>query len=107
MPFEKRGFIITADGIEIIKDSLEILDYSIDWTKRLARFSGVIDTSTWTIPSGITQASPNPFFVGDITTIFLSEGSLGSEYLIVNKIVTETPQAREMVMSFTIRIVIA
>ncbi len=104
MTIRQRGFILTENGELIIKDTLEILDYSIDWTKRLVGFGGVIDTSVWTIPSGITQASPSPSIASPLTTIFLSGGStvVGTKYRIVNKITTVAPNSRTLVQSFII-----
>lgn len=99
-----QGFISTKDGEEIIKDTLETLDYNIDWTKRLANFSGVIDTSVWTIPTGITQATPIPSFSGAITTIFLSGGSatVGDKHTIRNTITTTGASPRILIQSFII-----
>lgn len=106
MSCEERGFIVTKNGQEIIKDTLETLDYSIDWTKRLARFGGTIVTSVWTVPTGITQASPSPSISNPFTTIFLSggDGPVGTIYLIRNTITTNSP-ARTLTLSFRIRMV--
>jgi hypothetical protein len=102
------GFVSTTEGEEIIKDTLETLDYSIDWSPRLAGFSGVIATSVWTVPAGITQATPSPSFLGDITTIFLSGGgsNIGDTHIIRNTITTEAPNPRVLIQSFLVKMVV-
>ena len=66
------------------KDPDEVLDYEIDWTARLA--GDTINTSSWIMPSGITQDSVtvSPTKV----KIWLSDGTEGEQYIIQNRIVT-------------------
>ena len=110
MPIKGEGFIITEDGQEIIKDTLEELDYSIDWTKRLAGFSGVIDTSVWTVPNELIVGTGDkvPAIASPFTTIFLSAGSttIGAKHRVVNTITTVAPKVRTLVQSFLIEMVI-
>jgi hypothetical protein len=69
-----------------IKDPAAKLDYMFDWTEFLG--ADTIQTSTWTIPSGLTS-SGETILVGDLKTkIFLAGGTLGKRYEIQNKIVT-------------------
>lgn len=67
------------------KDPDSVLDYGIDWSDWLA--SGeTISTSTWTVPTGITEDSD---LNGDESTlIWLSGGTAGTTYTLANKIVT-------------------
>ena len=62
----------------------EVLDYVIDWTDWLS--SETITTSTWTVPSGITQGVDSN--TDTAVTIWLSGGTLVEKYLVVNEIVT-------------------
>jgi len=66
------------------KDPDEVLDYSIDWSTWLGE--DTISTSEWTVPAGITEDSDS----NDTTsaTIWLSGGTAGVKYSLVNEIVT-------------------
>lgn len=69
---------------EFVKDPDAILDYQVNW----ATWLGVdtISTSTWVVPTGITQVS-----VANTTTtatIKLSGGTVDTDYTLVNRIVT-------------------
>lgn len=99
-----NGFIITEDLPEIIKDTLDKVDYNINWGPRLADFSASISTSVWTVPSGLVEATPAPAVDGDVTTIFLSGGSTqnGTKHIIRNIITTAAPDPRILVKSFII-----
>lgn len=66
-------------------DSANVLDFSIDWATNIP--TDTIATSTWTLtPAGMTAATPS--VVGKVTTIWLSGGTTGTTYAVVNRIVT-------------------
>lgn len=73
------------------KDPDEILDYEIDWAAELESGES-ISTSTWTVPDGITEDSSTNSTT--TTTIVLSGGTAGEEYIITNKVVTDSSPAR-------------
>lgn len=66
------------------KDPNEVLDYSVDWSARLG--SDTISASTWVVPSGITKNSDSNTTTA--TTIWLSGGTEGDSYSLVNRVVT-------------------
>jgi hypothetical protein len=66
------------------KDPDEVLDYEIDWTSRLG--SDTIATSTWTVPTGLTSASNSS--TTTTATIWLSGGTTGTTYRVLNEITT-------------------
>ena len=71
------------------KDPSAVLDYTFDWSEYLAETSPVdtIASSNWTAsPSGITIDSDNNSTTQ--ATVWLSGGSRGSKYKLVNRIVT-------------------
>jgi hypothetical protein len=74
------------------KDPAEILDYGRDWTPELtADGEASISTSAWSVssPAGLTIAtSPAPSINGLITTLWVSGGTNGTKYSLVNTIVT-------------------
>lgn len=83
------------------KDENEILDYIVDWSDRLD--SDAITSSYWTVPTGITKDSDEYDASGKTTTIWLSGGTTGETYDLVNRITT----AAGRTMDQTIRIKIA
>jgi hypothetical protein len=67
------------------KDPQDVLDYGFTWSTWLA--SGeTISTSTWTVESGITKDSDSN--TTTTTTIWLSGGTAGEVYALVNHITT-------------------
>lgn len=69
---------------QFTKDPSAKLDYTIDWEDELG--SDTIATSTWSVPAGITQESETE--TTTTTTIWVSGGTLGQRYNLVNSIVT-------------------
>ncbi len=68
------------------KDPGEKLDYSMDWTAWLA--GDTIAASSWTVPAGITQTTPDPSFTATTTTIWLAGGTVGKTYELTNTVTT-------------------
>ena len=66
------------------KDPNAVLDYQIDWETWLD--SDTISTSTWTVPTGITKDSDTNSTT--TTTIWLSGGTAGTSYTLLNRVVT-------------------
>ncbi len=66
------------------KDPDEVLDYEIDWSARL--LTDTIVTSTWVVPTGIVEDSTEN--TTTTTTIWLSGGTLGDVYEVLNRVVT-------------------
>ena len=83
------------------KDPDAVLDYSIDWSDWLTG-SEVIATSTWTVPSGITKDSDSNN--DTLTVIWLSGGTAGVTYRLVNHIKTDSSPVREEDRSISIYI---
>jgi len=68
-----------------VKDPDAVLDYQINW---LAWLDGdTISTSEWEAPTGITIDSDSA--TTSATTVWLSSGTAGDSYLIVNRITTD------------------
>lgn len=81
-----------------IKDPDATLDYKIDWSNWL--LNDVIDSSTWILESGLTEAAST----NDTTTatVWISGGSPGVNYTVKNRIVTAGGRTDER--SFTLRV---
>lgn len=80
------------------KDPDEVLDYNIDWSDRLV--GDTIATSTWIVPTGIVADSQAK--AATTTTLWLSSGTLGAKYDILNRIVTV--EGRTMDQTVTMKI---
>ena len=68
------------------KDPDAVLDYMIDWGSEWLASGDEIDTSTWTVPSGITKDKDSK--TKTTATIWVSGGTDGVTYDLVNHIVT-------------------
>ena len=70
-----------------VKDPNAVLDYGFDWEDEDYLASGeTISTSTWTIPSGLTEGTSSNSDTQ--TSVWISGGTEGTDYHIVNHIVT-------------------
>jgi len=68
------------------KDPEAIENFTVDWTQALN--GDTIASSTWSVPTGITQAAASNTTTQ--ATIKLSGGVLGASYAVVNRITTTT-----------------
>lgn len=83
------------------KDPDEILDYTIDWPEdRIG--TDTISASTWIVPVGITQNSAS--FTDTSTTIWLSGGTEGERYDLVNRITTSGGRTVEQTISLKVMV---
>ena len=77
---------------QYLKDPDAVLDYGFDWLDWLAN-GETISTSTWTIPTGLTEDSETE--TSTTTKVWLSGGTAGIDYTITNKIVTSAGRTDE------------
>lgn len=68
------------------KDPDAVLDYQMDWSDWLN--GDAISTSIWLVPSGLTNDSDNIASPAEATVIWLSGGTAGTTYELVNRITT-------------------
>ncbi len=66
------------------KDPDEVKDYEVNYALLLG--TDTINTSTWILPAGIIKDSDS--HTDTEVTIWLSSGTAGETYLLVNRIVT-------------------
>lgn len=74
-----------------IKDPNDVLEYQVNWSTWLA--TDTITASTWIMPTGITKDSDT--FTNTVTTIWLSGGTAGTFYELVNRITTVGGRTRD------------
>lgn len=82
------------------KDPQEVLDYYINWADRLGT-TDTINTSTWTVPMGITVDNEDK--AATMTTLWLSAGTLGDKYDILNRVVTFEGRTMDQTVAIRIR----
>ena len=82
-----------------VKDPDAVLDYRIDWSAWLD--DDQIVTSTWIVPAGITSSSDEH----DTTsaTIWLTGGTLGQTYSLVNRVTTSGGRTDDRTIRIQIR----
>jgi hypothetical protein len=73
-----------AQSREFRKDPDAVLDYAVDWSEWLD--DDTITASEWTVPDGITADSDSN--TTTLATVWLSGGTLGQTYSLVNHITT-------------------
>lgn len=66
------------------KDPDEVLDYGIDWSRRLG--DDTITDSIWQVPDGLVRGEDTKTDKG--TVVWLSAGEDHREYKVVNRITT-------------------
>lgn len=81
-----------------------LLDFSFDWSQWLDTASTeVISTSSWTVPSGITQYG-GATKTNTTTTVWLQGGSTGKSYVVKNIITTSDANSSSRTDSRTFKI---
>lgn len=81
------------------KDPSAVLDYTVDWEDWLCT-GDTISTSDWTVPDGITEDSDSN--TTTTATIWLSGGSDGVMYTVVNRIVTASARTDDRSLEITV-----
>ncbi len=75
-----------------IKDSDAILDYGFDWSNWLDVGETIVE-STWTVSDGLTKISDT--HTETVTKVWISGGTIGNDYTIVNHIITSNGKEDE------------
>lgn len=86
-------------------DPDELLDYGIDWTRRLEEGDRIV-ASTWTAPAGIGAGGPTlstPGLTDTATTIWITGGTAGESYRVQNRVTTAAGRVMEESKRLTVR----
>lgn len=83
------------------KDPDEVIDYDLDWSRQLSRDADTIATSAWTVPSGITQDDSEN--TDTLAKIWLSGGTNGESYLLINHITTAAGRVFERTVKLRVK----
>lgn len=81
------------------KDPEAVLDYEVDWSDWLD--TDTIASSTWTVADGITKDSDSN--TTTTATIWLSGGTAGTTYELLNHIVTNAGREDERTVKITVK----
>jgi hypothetical protein len=83
------------------KDPASTLDFAADWAAWLtARGSDTIASSVWVVPTGITSTAEA--HTTTTATIWLSGGTLGQTYDVVNRVTTTAGRIEDHTLSIYI-----
>ncbi|MDX0965361.1 hypothetical protein GOL41_17340 [Sinorhizobium medicae] len=85
-----------------IKDPDEVKDYSLDWSA-LLRASDTITSSTWTVGEGDGLTIDSDSATTTATTIWLSAGTAGTNYSLVNRVVTAGGRTYDQTVRLKVR----
>lgn len=77
------------------KDPNAVLDYSIDWSTWPLQTGETISTSTWTAGETGAPTIGAHSIDGTTTVVWLSGGTVGSTYSVVNRIITNQGRTEE------------
>lgn len=69
-----------------VKDPAAKLEYGWDWGPWLLAVGDELTTSTWTVPVGLTKGTE--VVNGSAVAVWLSGGTLGEDYTVVNRVTT-------------------
>lgn len=81
------------------KDPDEVKDYRINWVDLLG--TDTITTSTWFVPAGITKDSDSN--TTTTTTIWLSAGTVGESYSLLNRITTASLRTHDRTVTLKMK----
>lgn len=105
---ESRTVLIANEGgigatvasfVTFFKDVNAVLDYTFDWGRWLG--TDTISTSTWTVASGLTQATSSN--TTTTSTVWLSGGTTDTDYTVANRIVTAAGRTEDRTMTISVR----
>lgn len=92
---------MTEDN-EFIKDPNAVLDYIWDWGKKWLGSDTIVSSSV-TVQTGLTKDSESN--TTTTATVWLSGGTLGEDYEVVNRIVTanDPPRTEDRTITIMVR----
>lgn len=81
-----------------VKDKDATMDFGVDWSEWLD--GDTIRTSSWTVPTGLTQEVVS--HSNGIAVIFISSGTDGETYTLLNRITTSAGRTDDRTISIRI-----
>jgi hypothetical protein len=93
-----------------LKDPDEVTDFSVDWNRSAASAADgtgylaageTVTVSTWSVPTGLSKGTDSK--TTTTTTVWLSGGTLGEDYDVVNHITTSQGRQADKTVRVKIR----
>jgi hypothetical protein len=84
-----------------VKDPEATLDYGFDWGPWLQ--ADTIATSNWSADAGITLVPASDTFTDTTTAVFISGGTAGQSYDVINTITTNGSRTDERTITIKVR----
>ncbi|MDX0438859.1 hypothetical protein GOD90_27330 [Sinorhizobium medicae] len=84
------------------KDPDEVKDYNLDWSALLGA-SDTITSSTWTVDEGDGLTIDSDSAKTTATTIWLSAGTAGTNYSLLNRVVTAGGRTYDQTVRLKVR----
>lgn len=88
---------------DAVKDPDEVKDYGINWLPTLVGNDDTIASSTWTIVSGSGLTIDSNSYADTATTIWLSDGVVGTSYTLLNRVVTAGGRTYDQTVKLRVR----
>lgn len=85
-----------------VKDPNEVKDYSLDWSDLLGA-SDTITSSTWTVSEGSGLTIGSDSNTTTATIVWLSAGTDGTNYSLVNQVVTAGGRTYDQTVRLKVR----
>lgn len=82
------------------KDPHSVVDYRVDWSRWLPAGDTIL-VSDWTIPTGIAMETETN--TDTSTTIWLSGGTAGAAYLLINRITTAGGRTQDKTITIRVK----
>jgi hypothetical protein len=87
---------------DFIKDPSAVLDFNLNWSDWLTGAEEIV-ASTWTSPDGLTIDTSS--YTSSLAVVWLSGGTNGRTYRVVNRITTNNSPARIEERTITVQVV--
>lgn len=84
------------------KDPADTRIYTIDWSPWLSRLGTTISSSSWIVQAGVTNVQQSNTTTS--TSIELSGGVDGQEYVIENTVVTVAGQTKKVKFTLMVKV---
>lgn len=84
------------------KDPDALLDYGVSWQAWLPTGDTIV-TGTWIVPNGLTVENTSLENSNTWSIVWLSGGSVGRTYLVINRINTNQGRADDRTIAIVVR----
>lgn len=87
----------------MLKDPNAKLPFAVDWSQWLTAEGDTAATATWIVPAGLTQDTPGPSLTGGTATIWLSGGTVDTDYKVTCRLTTTGGRIDDRTIRISVR----